>query len=66
MTDQPPESPDPVATEDGLYASIAGMNRGLRRNGGGFFEAMGLTAFYCVVSHRINAEEQAGSGPDGS
>jgi hypothetical protein len=42
------------------------MNRGLRRNGGGFFEAMGLTAFYCVVSHRINAEEQAGSGPDGS
>lgn len=64
MPDQSPPPADPVTAEDELYASITGMNRGLRRNGAGFFEALGLTAFYCVVSHRLNAEAQQGT--DGS
>ena len=61
MADQPETPADPVTAEDGLYASIVGMNRGLRRNGGGWFESMGLTAFYCVVSHRLTAEQQQGT-----
>ena len=53
MSDQPEAPPDPVATEDIMYAAVVDEYRGLRRNGAGVLEAAILTAAYRVAIAKI-------------
>ena len=61
------QHPDPVTAEDGLYATLGAVYAGLRRNGTGIIGSAAITAFHWAVSNLVvEAQAQAGSGPDGS
>ena len=51
MSDQPP---DPIATEDGLYAAVVDEYRGLRRAGAGIIAAAAISAAHLTYVQKAN------------
>jgi hypothetical protein len=54
VSDQPPESPDPVATEDGLYLAVVSEYQGLRRAGAGIVAAAAISAAHLMYVQKAN------------